>query len=116
LILSNKIEANCAAHHLSSIVALRDPTDTRLTASNTGNILTAAICLAAGDRDTGPGPVGTRTRATHNSNVIAAGADSARSGDILDREISDRDTGGRIALEVTTIIVLLDENTVSRDY
>lgn len=88
-------------------------TDTRLTASNTGDILAAAICLAACDLDAGPGPVGTSTGATHDSNVITAGAHSTSSSNILDCEISDRDAAGRIALEVTAIIVLLDKNTVS---
>lgn len=85
----------------------------KLTASNTGDILAATITFTTADLHVGPGPVRASTRSTHYSVVVATGADGTCSGDILECQTGDGDTTSRVAMEITTVIVLLDEHTVS---
>ena len=83
-----------------------------LAASNAGNVLAAAVGLTTGDLDVAPGPVGAAAAATDNSNVITAGGDGASAGNARDSEVGDGDTAGRGALQVTALVVLLNQDTV----
>lgn len=83
-----------------------------LAASNAGNVLAAAVGLTTGDLDVAPGPVGATTAATDNSNVITAGGDGARTGNAGDSEVGDGDAAGRGTLQVTALVVLLNQDTV----
>lgn len=83
-----------------------------LAASNARNVLAATVGLTASDLDVAPGPVGAGTAAADNGNVSTAGGNSARAGDARDSEIGDGDTAGRVALQVTALVVLLNQDTV----
>lgn len=88
-----------------------------LGAASTARNILAAVSLATSYSHIGPGPVGARSVTAFNYNVVSIGVNSIGSGDVLNSEIGDRDTGGRgAAVEVTAIIVLLDENSVAASY
>jgi hypothetical protein len=80
--------------------------------SNAGNILAAAIGLATRHIDVLPGPAGAGPAATDNSDIVAAGRDSATATDVLNGQIGDGDAGCRAALEIAAVVVLFDEDTV----
>lgn len=85
-----------------------------LGAASTARNILAAVGLATSNSNIGPGPVGARSVTAFNNNIISVGVNSISSGDVLNGEVSDRDTSGRgAAVEVTAIIVLLDENSVA---
>lgn len=79
---------------------------------NAGNILAAAIGLAAGHIDVRPGPVGAGPTATDNSDIVPAGQHSATATDVLDSQVGYGDAGRRAALEIAAVVVLFDEDTV----
>lgn len=83
--------------------------------SNTGDVGAAAVGLAAGDDDVGPGPARARAAAAGNDDVVAAGGDGARAGNVLDLEVGDGDAGRRGAVEVAAVVVLLDDDAVLGD-
>lgn len=79
-----------------------------------GHVRAAAVGFAAGDGDIGPSPVLARTAAaTDNHDVVAGAAYGARTIDVLDCEVGDGNTRSSSALEVATVVVLLDEYTIS---
>lgn len=86
-----------------------------LAGSNAGNVLAAAVVLATVDLDVGPGPVGAAGLATDNGNVGALGVNSTGAGDVLEGEASDGETAGGVTVEVTAIVVLLNQDTVLGD-
>lgn len=95
------------ANHLLRLGAAR---------SNTGDILAAAVVLTTGDLDVGPGPVGASAFTTDDDNVVSIRVDSAGAGDVLDGEVGDGDTRGHLTVEVTAVVVLLNEDTITRRY
>lgn len=83
-----------------------------LAASNARNVLTATVGLTTGDLNAGPGPVRATAATADNGNVVSGRGDSAGAGDVLDGEVGDGDSAGGVTLQVTAIVVLLDEDTV----
>lgn len=77
--------------------------------------MAAAIGLTTSNLNVAPGPARAGTTATDDGNVITAGSDSARARNAGDSKASDGDTAGRGALEITAIVVLLDQDTVPID-
>jgi hypothetical protein len=84
-----------------------------LAASRARNVLAAAVGLTTGDLDVAPGPAGAGAAATDDGNIIPAGGNSTGAGNIGDSEVGDGDTAGRGTLEVSAVVVLLDQDTVS---
>lgn len=84
---------------------------TRL-ASDAARQVLAGIGLATSDGDARPSPVGARAAAADNSLVVSTTRDGTGAGDAGQLEVGDGDAGGGAALEVTAIVVLLDEDTV----
>jgi hypothetical protein len=82
---------------------------------NTRNILTAIIIVSTGDINIIPGPVRAARATADDGNVGAARGDPARAGDVFDGQVGDGDSGGRVAVEVATVVVLFDEDAVPRD-
>ena len=83
-----------------------------LAASNARNVLTATVGLTTGDLNARPGPVRATAATADNGNVVTGRGDSAGAGDVLDGEVGDGDAAGGVALQVTAVVVLLDEDTV----
>lgn len=89
-------------------------TDVLRTAGDTGNVLAATVSSSTSDIDARPGPVRAARRSTNDHNIISARGNGVHTGDVLHSQIGDRDTAGRGSLEIATIIVLLDENTITK--
>lgn len=68
------------------------------------------MVLATVDRDVGPGPVGAARRAADNGNIGGVGVNSSLTRDVLDGEAGDGDAAGGITAEVTTVVVLLNQD------
>lgn len=83
-----------------------------LAASHAGDILAAAVSLATTDADLVPGPVVASTAGADNRNIVAAGRDSVGAGDVAKDEVVDRETAGGRTVEIATVVVLLDQDTV----
>jgi hypothetical protein len=82
---------------------------------NAGNVGAATVGPTTSDRDTGPGPASAGCAATTcNNNIISAAGNGLGANDIREGQAGDRHTGVSSAVEVTTVVVLLDENTVSK--
>lgn len=82
--------------------------------STIGDVLAVIVVRSTRDRDRAPGPVRARRgAATDNCNVGTIRVDGSR--DTGQGEVGDGDTSGGIALEVTTIVVLLNQDTVVAD-
>lgn len=79
---------------------------------NAGNVLAAAVLLATGDGHIAPRPVRAAAGAADNDDVVAAAGDGIASVDVLDDHVGDRDSTRRVALEISTLVVLLDQDTV----
>lgn len=82
-------------------------------AGNARHVLTAVIVLTTSDRDIGPGPVRAARATADNGNVRAVGVDAAGAGDVLKGQAGDGNAGGGVTVEVTAVVVLLDEDAVS---
>lgn len=92
----------------------RRPDSVDLAGSTAGDVgALGGVGLATSDINGVPGPVGARAVTAGDDNVVAAGLDGA--GDTVHGEVGDGDAGGRVAVEVTAIVVLLDEDTVLGD-
>lgn len=80
---------------------------------NTRDIGAAAVSLATGNRDIWPGPTSARSRAAAgNNNIVSRVGHSAGTGDVLDNEAGDWNASAGRALEIATVVVLLDKCAV----
>ena len=84
-----------------------------LASSNTRHILAAAVLLSAGDHYIAPSPVGTRSAATDNGNVVSTGNDTTASRNVLQHKVGDGDAACWASMKITTIVVLLNEDSVA---
>lgn len=79
------------------------------------NVAAAAICLSTSDIDTSPGPASAGTAATSDDNIITAAGNSTGSRDAIQSQASDGNAARRGTLQVTAVVVLLDEDTILGD-
>lgn len=79
---------------------------------NAGNVLAAAVLLATGDGHIAPCPVRAAAGTADDDDIVAAAGDGIASVDVLDDHVGDRDSTRRVALEISTLVVLLDQDTV----
>ena len=86
-----------------------------LARSNARNVLAAVVLLTTRDLNVVPSPAGASTLSTNDGSVLALGVNSVLSLDVLESEVGDGETAGGVAVEVTAVVVLLDENTVLLD-
>lgn len=77
-----------------------------------GNVCAAGVCLTTSHSNAGPGPGRASARATGNNDIISAARNSSSSDNVLDCKVGDRHAACGGAVEVTTIIVLFDKDTV----
>lgn len=92
----------------------RDETQGYLAAADsTGNVGAATVCASTSDINITPSPVRAARASTDNNNVVTAGGNSIDTRDVLDCEVGNGDTAGCCSLEIATVVVLLDEDTVS---
>jgi hypothetical protein len=87
----------------------------RARTNNTWDILARRVCLTTSDSNRGPSPGLARGATTDNNDIVSRGGNGASTRNVLDGQISDGDTSGRVSVKITTIVVLLDEDTVFRD-
>lgn len=78
-----------------------------------GHVLAIAVSLATSHSHTAPCPISASVVATDNNDVVATARDGTASVDVLHGQAGDGNAAGGVALEVTTLVVLLDEDTVS---
>lgn len=84
------------------------------TASNhTRYVLAAPVRLASSDFHVRPRPVGARSTATDNNDIVPRASDSTGSGNILDDEARDGNASGWVSVEVATVVVLLNQDSIS---
>jgi len=86
-----------------------------LARSHAGNVLAAIVLLTTGNLNVGPSPASASTLSTNNSSVLALGVNSVLALDVLEGEVGDGKTAGGATVEVTAVVVLLDEDTVLLD-
>lgn len=79
-----------------------------------GHVLAIVIGVAASHGNIGPCPVAASTRATNNDDVVSIAIDGTTSVNILHGQVRDGNSARWIALEVAALVILFDENTVSR--
>lgn len=112
-----KIDWLCA--FLRQLLGTQDPAvfivALNLAGGDAGDIGAAAVALTTGDRDVRPGPAGAGSAATGDDNVISGARDSAGSGNVLDDEVGDRNATGGVAVKVSTIVVLFDQDAILGD-
>jgi hypothetical protein len=80
---------------------------------NTRDVLAAVIVLTTGDVDVGPGPVGAGVITADDDDVVSIRVDSAGAGDVLNGEVGDGDARCHLAVEITAVVVLLNEDTIA---
>jgi hypothetical protein len=85
----------------------------RLTASTTGDILTAATLLSTGDINTFPSPAGAAAATAQNVNISSRAADTT--GDTIDGKTGNGDAGGGCTGRTAVLVVLLDDDAVFGD-
>lgn len=86
-----------------------------LARSNAGNVLAAVVLLSTRNLNVGPSPVSASSLATDDSSILSLGVNGVLALDVLEGEVGDGKAAGRVSVEVTTIVVLLDENAVLLD-
>lgn len=80
---------------------------------NAGDVGTAAVGLSTSDGNVRPSPASARLTAAAGDNDIVAGAgNSASTSDVLDDKTGDGDASASCALQITAVVVLLDESTI----
>lgn len=80
-----------------------------------GDVGALGVVLATSDNDVGPGPAGAGAVAASNRDVVAIRVDGATAGDSAHGQAGDGNAGGRVAVKVTAVVVLLNEDTVVGD-
>lgn len=84
------------------------------TSCHTRHIRARTILFATSDSNAGPSPTRASTAPARDDNIVAAAGDRTGTDDVLDGQIGDWDAaGGSSSIEITTVVVLLDKNTVS---
>lgn len=86
-----------------------------LARSNARNVLAAVVLLTTRDLNVVPGPASASTLSTNDGSVLALGVNGVLALDVLESKVGDRETAGGVAVEVTAVVVLLDEDTVLLD-
>jgi hypothetical protein len=82
-------------------------------ANSTGNVRAATVCLSASDINVRPSPVRASRASTDDDNVVTARGNGISARNVLDGKVSNGDTASSCSLKVATVVVLLNENTVS---
>jgi len=83
------------------------------TGDNTRHAGAASILLSTSDCDISPCPASARRAATASDyNVVATASNGAGTDNVGDNKASDGDTSGCGAVEITSVVVLLNQNTV----
>lgn len=80
---------------------------------NARNVGATAVSLTTSDGDIAPGPPGARGRASAGNNDVVSRASyrtSAR--DVLNDQASDGNTSGGSSVQIATIVVLLNQDTI----
>jgi hypothetical protein len=77
---------------------------------NAGHVGALVVDLATGYGDIGPSPASAGALTTGDDDVVATAGNVAS--DIVERQSGDRDTSIGVTVEVTTVIVLFNENAV----
>ena len=81
---------------------------------NAGDVGAAAVGLATGDGDTRPSPARARAFAAAGDNdIVSTAGDSTCTTDVLDGQSSNGDAGTGGTVEITTVVVLLNQDSVS---
>ena len=80
---------------------------------NARDVGAATVGLTTGDSNIAPGPASAgRAAAAGDNNIVSGARDGTSTSDVLDNKASDGDSGAGCALEVTAVVVLLDERAV----
>jgi hypothetical protein len=80
---------------------------------NARNVSAATVRLTTGNSDIAPGPASAGRAATAgNHNIVSGARNRASAGDVLDNKAGDGDAGAGCTLQVTTVVVLLNEGAV----
>lgn len=83
--------------------------------SNARNILAAVVLLTTRHLNIRPSPVRASSLGANNRSILALGVDGVLALDVLQGKASDRDITGGVTVEIATIVVLFDEDTVLLD-
>jgi hypothetical protein len=79
-----------------------------------GAILTAVDLGASSNHNIRPSPARARATTTDHDDIVSSRSDTSPTSDILHRQASDGHASCGITFEISSVVILLDKNTIPK--